>query len=344
MIRSRNWLLAAFLGTALVASALVVLGVGAVHVPVHDVIRVVARRFRLINGSDVTVLDDRIVWQLRAPRVIGAMAVGALLAMCGAVLQTLTGNDLADPYLLGISSGASVGAVFVLIVGISSALGQSVLMTLASFGGAVGALVMVLAMATGKSGELPASRTILAGVAVGQLCGAAVSMMIMVFGESNAARSALSWTLGSFTGLRWGSTITLAVATVPALIAGMALCHTLDAFAFGDVSAMSLGVPVNAVRWMIMVGTALLTALSVAFVGPIGFVGLTVPHIVRFWTGPRHARLLPASALTGALLMVWSATAARCLRPDTEIPVGVITAAIGAPVLVILLRRQASRS
>lgn len=344
MIRSRNWLLAAFLGTALVASALVVLGVGAVHVPVHDVIRVVARRFRLINGSDVTVLDDRIVWQLRAPRVIGAMAVGALLAMCGAVLQTLTGNELADPYLLGISSGASVGAVLVIVVGMSSALGQSILMAVASFAGAVGALIIVLALATGRSGELPTSRTILAGVAVGQLCAAGVSMMIMVFAESNAVRSVLSWTLGSFTGLRWGSTVTLSVVTVPAFIAGMAVCHTLDAFAFGDVSAMSLGIPVNAVRWSIMVGTALLTALCVAFVGPIGFVGLIVPHIVRFWSGPRYARLLPASALVGALLMLWSDTAARCLRPDTEIPVGVVTAVIGAPVLVILLRRQASRS
>ncbi|MEA5634890.1 MAG: iron chelate uptake ABC transporter family permease subunit [Cutibacterium granulosum] len=344
MIRSRNWLLAAFLGTALVASALVVLGVGAVHVPVHDVIRVVARRFRLINGSDVTVLDDRIVWQLRAPRVIGAMAVGALLAMCGAVLQTLTGNELADPYLLGISSGASVGAVLVIVVGMSSALGQSILMAVASFAGAAGALIIVLALATGRSGELPTSRTILAGVAVGQLCAAGVSMMIMVFAESNAVRSVLSWTLGSFTGLRWGSTVTLSVVTVPAFIAGMAVCHTLDAFAFGDVSAMSLGIPVNAVRWSIMVGTALLTALCVAFVGPIGFVGLIVPHIVRFWSGPRHARLLPASALVGALLMLWSDTAARCLRPDTEIPVGVVTAVIGAPVLVILLRRQASRS
>lgn len=344
MIRSRNWLLAAFLGTALVASALVVLGVGAVHVPVHDVIRVVARRFRLINGSDVTVLDDRIVWQLRAPRVIGAMAVGALLAMCGAVLQTLTGNELADPYLLGISSGASVGAVLVIVVGMSSALGQSILMAVASFAGAAGALIIVLALATGRSGELPTSRTILAGVAVGQLCAAGVSMMIMVFAESNAVRSVLSWTLGSFTGLRWGSTVTLSVVTIPAFIAGMAVCHTLDAFAFGDVSAMSLGIPVNAVRWSIMVGTALLTALCVAFVGPIGFVGLIVPHIVRFWSGPRHARLLPASALVGALLMLWSDTAARCLRPDTEIPVGVVTAVIGAPVLVILLRRQASRS
>ena len=129
MSRWRSWLLLGIVVAALIGSALVVLGIGAVRVPVSDVARVVARRFRLIEGADVTVLNDQIVWQMRAPRVIGSMAVGALLAMCGAVLQTLTGNDLADPYLLGISSGASVGAVFVLIVGISSPHGHSVILT-----------------------------------------------------------------------------------------------------------------------------------------------------------------------------------------------------------------------
>ena len=146
MSRWRSWFVLGIVVAALIGSVLVVLGIGAVRVPVSDVARVVARRFRLIEGADVTVLNDQIVWQMRAPRVIGSMAVGALLAMCGAVLQTLTGNDLADPYLLGISSGASVGAVFVLVVGISSTLGQSVLMALASFVGAVGALVMVLTL------------------------------------------------------------------------------------------------------------------------------------------------------------------------------------------------------
>ena len=150
MSRWRSWFVLGIVVAALIGSVLVVLGIGAVRVPVSDVARVVARRFRLIEGADVMVLNDQIVWQMRAPRVIGSMAVGALLAMCGAVLQTLTGNDLADPYLLGISSGASVGAVFVLVVGISSTLGQSVLMALASFVGAVGALVMVLTMATGR--------------------------------------------------------------------------------------------------------------------------------------------------------------------------------------------------
>ncbi|AFV87933.1 Iron chelate uptake ABC transporter, FeCT family, permease protein [Acidipropionibacterium acidipropionici ATCC 4875] len=332
------------LTAALILSAVVVLGVGSVHIPAGDVVDVVARRMRLITGAGVTPLNDEIVWQMRAPRVLGSIAVGALLALSGAILQTLTGNELADPYLLGISSGASVGAVTVLVIGITSTLSQSLLMTLASFAGAVVALVLVLAMATGRSGALPAGRTILAGVAVGQLCGAAVNLLIMVVGQRDVARTAMAWTLGAFTGLRWGSATTLAVVAVVALAVCVVNARILDAFAFGDVSAQSLGIAVTPVRWAFMIGTALVTAVCVAFTGPIGFVGLTVPHIVRLVVGPRHAGVRPLSALAGALLTLWSDTAARSLAPGSEIPVGVITAAVGAPVLVVLLRRQARRS
>lgn len=330
--------------TILVASAVVVLGVGSVHIGTGDVVDVVARRMRLIAGAGVTPLNDEIVWQMRAPRVLGSIAVGALLALSGAVLQTLTGNELADPYLLGISSGASVGAVAVLVIGINSALSQTLLMTLASFIGAVAALVLVLAMATGRSGALPAGRTILAGVAVGQLCSAGVNLLIMVVGQRDTARMALAWTLGAFTGLNWGSAVTLAATAVVARAVCPANARMLDAFAFGDVSAASLGIAVIPVRWAFLVGTALVTAVCVAFVGPIGFVGLTVPHIVRLLVGPRHAGLLPLSALSGALLTVRSDTAARTLAPGSKIPVGVITAAVGAPVLVVLLRREARHS
>lgn len=342
--RARTAVWSVILLAGLAVSAIVALGVGSVHIPVGDVIDVVARRMRLISGAGVTPLNDEIVWQMRAPRVLGSIAVGALLALCGAILQTLTGNELADPYLLGISSGASVGAVAVLVIGITSAVGQTVVMTLASFAGAVAALVLVLAMATGRSGQLPAGRTILAGVAVGQLCSAAVNLLIMVVGQRDVARTAMAWTLGAFTGLHWASAAVLAVVAVVALLVGIASAKVLDAFAFGDVSAQSLGIAVTPVRWAFMVGTALVTALCVAFVGPIGFVGLTVPHIVRLLVGPRHAGLLPLSALAGALLTLWSDTAARSLAPGSEIPVGVITAAVGAPVLVVLLRRQARRS
>lgn len=335
--------LAFILLICLVLSSVGVLGLGSVHIAPSQVAQVVARRLALVDGAGVTILDDQIVWQLRAPRVLASMAVGTLLALCGAVLQTLTGNELADPYLLGISSGASVGAVSVLVLGISVGTSQVVLMTGASFVGAIVALALVLAMATGRSGQLPTGRTILAGVAVGQLCGAAVNLLIMVVGARDDARAALAWTLGAFSGVRWSGALVLTGTALIGVLCTMAGARSLDAFAFGDVGAQSLGVAVTPVRWAFMVGTALVTAVCVAFTGPIGFIGLTVPHIVRLVVGPRHAVLLPLCALAGALLTLWSDTAARSLAPGTEIPVGVITSVVGAPVLIVLLRRQARR-
>lgn len=337
--------LGAALAVTLILSAILVLGVGSVPVAAADVVAVVARRMWLDTGADVSVFADRIVWELRLPRVLAAVAVGAGLAQCGCVLQALTGNDLADPYLLGISSGAAVGAVCALVLGwalpgVPGPLGVAV----SAFVGAVAALLLVLAMATGRSGSLPPGRTILAGVAVGQLAGAFTSLVVLVFGARDGAREVLMWTLGSFAGVRSGTGGLLAALTLVTIVALLGAARILDAFAFGETSARSLGVHVEGVRWGLLVGCALVTAGTVAVVGPIGFVGLTVPHMVRILVGPGHAPLLPLSALVGALLLLWSDTAARSLAPGQEIPVGVVTAAIGAPVLVALLRRQARRS
>ncbi|WP_343036591.1 FecCD family ABC transporter permease [Flexivirga aerilata] len=330
---------------AVLASAVIALGTGPVHVPAGQVLEVVARRMQLIGGAGVTPMDDEIVWQLRLPRIVAAMAVGAALAQCGCVLQSLTRNDLADPYLFGVSSGAAVGAVSALILGwtlpgIPSRYGVAG----TAFVGALVALVLVLALATGRSGQLPPGRTILAGVAVGQLCSAATSFIVIVLGPRDGARAVLDWTLGSFAGVRGGDAVFLVALLVAAMI-GLGLCApALDAFAFGEVSARSLGVNVTTIRWILLTGTALMTAATVAVVGPIGFVGLVVPHVVRLVTGPGHRILLPASAICGALLMLWSDTAARTLGGGSEIPIGVVTAAVGTPVLIVLLRRQARRA
>ncbi|MDO5628979.1 MAG: iron chelate uptake ABC transporter family permease subunit [Mobilicoccus sp.] len=342
---TRPALAALALSALLALSAITALGVGAATVPVADVIGVLARRLHLIAGENVTVLADRIVWQLRLPRVVAAAAVGAALALCGVVLQSLTRNELADPYLLGLSNGAAVGAVTVLVFGVGvGAATRGVAVGVGAFVGALAALALVLALATGRSGELPPSRTILAGVAVGQLAGAYTSLAIIVFGERDAARQVLTWTLGSFAGVRWPSALVLLALAVATTASVLWCARSLDAFAFGEVSARSLGVPVTTLRWTLLVGCALVTAGTVAVVGPIGFVGLTVPHIVRLLVGPGHAALLPLSALTGAVLMLAADTAARTVAGAQEIPVGVVTAAIGAPVLVWLLRRQARRS
>lgn len=338
-------LLSAALTVVIMAAATVALGVGSADVSIRDVSDVILRRLGLIPGEHVTVLADRIVWELRMPRVIGALSVGSALAICGVVLQSLTRNELADPYLLGISSGASVGAVTVLVFGITLPFVPPALtLTVAAFAGAVVSMVLVLGLATGRSGALPPGRTILAGVALGQLCAAFTSLAIMVFGSREVSRQVMTWTLGSFAGLRWPSAIIMVFALAAALLVLLFATQALDAFAFGETSARSLGINVNATRWALLILTALITATTVAFVGPIGFVGLTIPHLVRIATGPLHRTLLPLSALAGSALMLVADTLARSLRDGTEIPIGIITAAIGAPVLVFLLRRQAANS
>ncbi|MDQ6526313.1 iron chelate uptake ABC transporter family permease subunit [Nocardioides sp. LHD-245] len=341
--RGTGLLVGGTLVVALAVSLVVAVGIGSVHVPAGDVVDVVLRRLGVpVDG--VGVVDDKIVWQLRMPRVLGAAATGAGLALAGAVLQSLTRNDLADPYLLGISGGATVGAVSVIVLGVSvgGLVGGAALGT-AAFLGALVALALVLTLATGRTGDLPPARTVLAGVAIGQICAAYTSFAVMMSGDHDAARRVLSWTMGSLAGLRWHSATVLLVVALVALVGIVACAADLDAFAFGDASAASLGVSIRRTRWVLLVGTALLTACLVAYTGAIGFVGLVVPHVVRLVCGPLHRRLLPLSALAGAVLMIWADTAARSLVEGQEIPIGVVTAVLGAPLFAYLLRRE-SRS
>ena len=328
------------LGLAVLAAAMAVsLGIGAVSVPVPQVLEVVARRFHL-GDFDVSLLNDQIVWQLRLPRVLGAASVGAGLALCGAVLQSLTRNDLADPYLLGISGGAAVGAVTVIVLGVPFAgLAGSAAVTGAGFVGALAALLAVLVLAAGRSGALPPTRTILAGIAVGQVCAAYTSFLVITSGDSQAARRVLAWTLGSVAGLRWESALLLAGVAIAATLGIIGLADQLDAFAFGEVSARSLGVDVTRLRWMLLTGTALVTACLVAYAGLIGFVGLVVPHMVRLVTGPGHRLLLPMCAVAGAITLVLADTVARSVVEGQEVPIGVVTGVVGAPFFAWLLRR-----
>jgi iron complex transport system permease protein len=261
------------------------------------------------------------------------------------VLQSLTRNDLADPYLLGISGGAAVGAVSVIVLGVSVAgLVGSALVGAGAFAGALLALVLVLGLAAGRAGDLPPTRVVLAGVAVGQVCAAYTSFIVIMSGDHDAARRVLSWTLGSLAGVRWTGAITLVVLVLLTFVLVMAHTSALDAFAFGETAAGSLGVSVQATRWTLMIGTALVTAGLVSFTGAIGFVGLVVPHLVRLACGPLHKRLLPLSALAGALLLVLADTLARSLVDGQEVPIGIVTAVVGAPVFAWLLRREGRTS
>lgn len=317
---------------ALVASVAAAVTIGAVDLSVDDVWRTVAAHLGL-GVSPLAPLQDGIVWELRLPRVLTAAAVGAGLALSGAVMQAVTRNPLADPYLLGLSSGASLGAVAVLLLGVG------LLLPVAAFGGALAALLAALALAR-AAGPITPSRTVLAGVAVSSLAAALTSLVIFWTATGDAFREILGWLLGSLAGARWPAVAiavgALVVVGIPLLAGG----RVLDAFAFGDTSAAALGVDVARTRSVLLGGTALLTGAMVSVSGAIGFVGLVLPHAVRLLTGPGHRTLLPLSALTGAIFLIWADTAARSLFDPRELPVGVVTAILGAPVFALLLARR----
>lgn len=286
-----------------------------------------------LSPAQIPALQDGIIWQLRAPRVLTAAAVGAGLGLSGAVMQAVTRNTLADPYLLGLSSGASLGAVTVLL------LGATLLLPVAAFVGAALALGLTLLLA-GAGGRLTPARTILAGVAVSAVAAAATSFVIFWTASGDSYQEILSWILGSVSGSTWTDA---AIAGAGLLVAGVPLLFTgrlLDAFAFGDTAASALGVNVTGARYALLGTTALLTGAMVSVSGSIGFVGLVLPHIVRLLVGSGHRALLPLSALAGAVFLVWADTVARTLFDPRELPVGIVTALLGAPVFAMLILRR----
>lgn len=327
-----SWAYALTVGPAgALGSDLPSLGVG-------DVAASVGYHLRTLIGLDageppLSAIREAIIWRGRAPRVLVAGAVGAGLSLAGAVMQSVVRNPLADPYLLGLSSGASLGAVIVLTVGVAIAL------PFAAFVGAIAALGLTLALAGGRGVSSP-GRMILAGVAVAQGASAFVSFVIFSHARGDSYREILTWLLGSVAGSTWASAGIAfgALAIVGPIILGQA--RTLDSFTFGDISATSLGVNVRQSRWLLLISTALLTGAMVSVSGAIGFVGLVLPHIVRMLTGSSHRLVLPLVALGGAIFLTWADTLARTIFAPQELPVGIITAAVGAPVFAWLLWRR----
>ncbi len=336
MTRARGAIAGGVLAVALVLSISVAVTIGPADLSLGEVWGAIGAH---LTGADspLSVLRDGIVWELRLPRVLTAAAVGAGLALVGAIMQALTRNQLADPYLLGISSGASLGAVTVLLLGLA------VVLPLAAFVGALLALGATLALA-GSFGRITPTRTVLAGVAVSSLATALTSFVIFWAATGDAYREVLSWLLGSLAGARWDAVLiaggALAVVGIPLALTG----RLLDAFALGDTTAASLGIPVQGVRWTLLGAGALLTGALVSVSGSIGFVGLVLPHAVRLLVGPGHRALLPLSALVGGVFLVWADTLARTVFEPRELPVGIVTAIVGAPVFAALLVRRRSEA
>ncbi|MFE5560054.1 FecCD family ABC transporter permease [Streptomyces sp. NPDC056544] len=321
----------------LVASVAAGTRIGSADVGWTDLGRVLGARLGLATEPLPPLLDS-LVWDLRLPRVLMAALVGASLAVCGTVLQAITRNALADPYLLGVSSGASAGAVTVAVLPLSG-LGAG---TLGITGGAlVGALLSFgLLLALLHRTGLDSVRIVLTGVVVGQLFTALTSLVLMASADADTTRALTHWLLGSMAPARWDAVVVCAVVTPLGLAAAWLCANALDGLAFGADTAASLGIGVRRTRLLLLVVTAVLTSVAVATVGAIGFVGLIVPHGVRLLAGPLHRVLLPHAALAGAVFLVWTDALARVAFAPREIPVGVITALLGVPLFLLVLRRR----
>ncbi|MFD9260040.1 FecCD family ABC transporter permease, partial [Streptomyces sp. NPDC059538] len=293
-----------------------------------------------LGTAPLPPLLDSLVWDLRLPRVLMAALVGASLAVCGTVLQAVTRNALADPYLLGVSSGASAGAVTAAVLPL--ALAGPGAGTLGVTGGAlVGALLSFgLLLALLRRTGLDSVRIVLTGVVVGQLFTALTSLVLMAAADADTTRALTHWLLGSMAPARWDAVAVCALVTPLGLATAWLCANALDGLAFGADTAASLGIGVRRTRMLLLVMTAVLTSVAVATVGAIGFVGLIVPHGVRLVVGPLHRVLLPHAALAGAVFLVWTDALARVAFAPREIPVGVITALLGVPLFLLVLRRK----
>ncbi|MGG7517131.1 FecCD family ABC transporter permease [Allorhizobium undicola] len=305
--------------------------VGETAIPMPVVAKTVANRL-WDAGYAVEPLDEGIVWSYRVSRAVVAACCGAGLAVSGVVLQALLRNPLADPYILGVSAGASTGAVSVVILGVG---GGILGLSAGAFLGAVLAfsLVSLLAFKAGRATGI----IILAGVAGSQLFNAITAFIVARSATAEQARGVMFWLLGNLSGVRWPH----AGLAVPVICAGVILClsqaRALDAFTFGRDSAASLGIPVRRVYILLMAASAMMTAVMVSITGSIGFVGLVVPHAARLLVGVRHDILIPSAALAGAIFMIFADILSRTVVAGQVLPIGVITALIGAPAFALIL-------
>lgn len=339
--RRRHGILLCALAALLIAASVVAVGLGPVAIAPDTVARIIAGELGIRTAETWSSSEHSIVWLIRLPRVILGVFVGAALAMSGVAIQALVRNPLADPYLLGISSGASTGAAASILFGFGSGLG-AIALTGSAFIGALLAIVLVLSIAR-IGGRLVTSRLVFAGIAVGFALTALTNFLVFASESRDGSRAVLFWMLGSLAQARWSSVPFLVVAIFGAVIVFVAWSRRFDALAIGDDTALALGTDPTRFRVAAAVAVSLTVAVAVAVSGLIGFVGLVVPHIARRLVGGRHRVLFPTAALLGAVLLVAADALARIAFAPRELPLGIVTALIGTPLLIVLVRRSLAR-
>ena len=334
--RSLIWLV--FLVVAALLSLIFGIALGAVYVPPDQVVGILGHKLFGTVAGDWPEATEAIVWDVRLPRVLLAISVGAGLSICGMALQAMVRNMLADPYLLGINSGASSGAAAAILFGVGTGLGEHALQG-SAFLGALAAALLLYSIAR-SAGRVTSVRLLLSGVTVGYALYALTSFLIFASGSAEGTRSVMFWLLGSLSLAGWGTPLlTVVVVTVVTVAVLTIFGRSVDVLAIGDETSMTLGISPEKLRTLLLILVALCIGVLVSASGSIGFVGLVVPHLARRAVGSTHSRAFPVAALMGAVLLIWADLVARTLLAPQEIPIGILTAMVGAPFLLLLIRR-----
>lgn len=324
----------------LVAVMILGINVGAVDLRPDWIFQIIVNHLtrREIFPAEWSEYMDGIVWGMRFPKVIVAACVGGGLSLVGIMMQAMTKNSLADPYILGISSGASTGATAILLMGSLPLLGN-VSVQMGAFLGAILSALVVFLLA-GTSGRFNSTTLVLSGVAVSAFFSGLTNLMIFLSSDSRKVNSALFWMTGSFASTEWEDVLP-AILVLAAIFLLMMLIHnSLDTLLLGEEIAITVGVNVRALKILIIVASSLVTGIMVSMSGVIGFVGLVVPHISRTLVGTVHRRLIPFAVLLGGIFMVLADVIARIVAAPSELPIGVVTALLGAPFFLFLLRKS----
>lgn len=340
---NRCWLTVLVLLPATVLTVSAGISIGSANIAITDALLVLGQEGFgwdvTGTGSAIDLTTRRIIWDLRLPRVLLALLVGGGLSVIGVAMQTLVRNPLAEPYVLGISGGATAGASLFYLGFLPPLLSKAVSMPVAAFLGGLTTITVVYLVAR-TDGRISVPRLLLAGVAMSALTSAITSFVTFSSPEPDALRAVLFWLLGSFSGARWSLLPAAAAVAGLSVVSLTLIARPLDAMLMGEEPAYHLGVPVEALKRGLLVLAALVTGILVSTSGAIGFVGLIVPHAVRMVIGVTHRILVPISFVAGALFMVWADLAARTILPGQELPVGILTALCGVPFFLYLLRRN----
>ncbi|MEL6919535.1 MAG: iron ABC transporter permease [Pseudomonadota bacterium] len=326
-----------WLAVALVIVGLFSLTIGATDVTLGPVL------WKVVSGQDLTRMEAIVLWDIRAPRLILGLLVGAALAVGGAVMQGLFRNPLADPGLVGVSAGAGLGAITAIVLAglaplwLASMAGDQLVPVAAFFGG--WASTLVLYRVSTRRGRTSVATMLLAGIALGALAGALSGILVYV-ADDRQLRDLTFWGLGSLGGASWIKVMTAGPIIALSLFAACALGRGLNGLALGEATAAHIGLNVQWVKNMAILTVAAATGAAVAVSGAIGFIGIVVPHLLRLATGPDHRPLLINAGLLGALLLVLSDVIARVIIAPAELPIGIVTAVLGAPVFLWILLRQ----